>query len=205
LNNLLTPAQKFEVLIQGLIDQKYGFVDQFLDENIISGLRMNLTKYYENNEMNPAGIGKKFDYQKNTEVRGDLIKWINNDSSDFFERAFLAQVQNFINHLNSTCYTSINDFEFHYAMYDVGSFYKRHLDQFKTDRGRKYSLVTYLNDDWKIDDGGNLSLYLEDERIENVFPYGGRSVFFKSDELEHEVYPSFNRRRISIAGWLKTT
>ncbi|MFD1316717.1 2OG-Fe(II) oxygenase [Namhaeicola litoreus] len=205
MNNLLAETQKFEVLIQGLIDQKFGFIDQFLDESIISGLRFNLINYYENNQMNPAGIGKKFDYQKNTEVRGDLIKWINNNTTDFFEKAFLDQVQNFINHLNSTCYTSINDFEFHYAIYDVGSFYKRHLDQFKTDRGRKFSLVTYLNDDWKKSDGGNLSLYLEDEKIENVFPYGGRSIFFKSDELEHEVHPSHNRKRFSIAGWLKTT
>lgn len=202
--NIVSETEKYEVLIQGLIDQKFGFVDHFVDESIVAGLRNNLAKYYDSKEMNPAGVGKNFDYQKNTEVRGDLIKWIDNNSVDSFERAFLNQVQNFINHLNATCYTSINDFEFHYAMYDVGSFYKRHLDQFKSDRGRKYSLVTYLNDNWKIADGGNLSLYIENEKIENIFPYGGRSVFFKSDELEHEVHPSHNRKRLSIAGWLKT-
>ncbi|MGB5264838.1 MAG: 2OG-Fe(II) oxygenase [Lutimonas sp.] len=202
--NIVSETEKYEVLIQGLIDQKFGFVDHFVDESIVAGLRNNLAKYYDSKEMNPAGVGKNFDYQKNTEVRGDLIKWIDNNSVDSFERAFLNQVQNFINHLNATCYTSINDFEFHYAMYDVGSFYKRHLDQFKSDRGRKYSLVTYLNDNWKIADGGNLSLYIENEKTENIFPYGGRSVFFKSDELEHEVHPSHNKKRLSIAGWLKT-
>jgi len=63
--------------------------------------------------------------------------------------------------------------------------------------------VTYLNDDWQLTDGGKLSLYLADQEID-VFPLGGRSIFFKSDETEHEVHPSANRPRLSIAGWLKS-
>ena len=39
--------------------------------------------------------------------------------------------------------------------------------------------------------------------IDDKSPMGGRMVFFKSDEMEHEVHPSFTRERISIAGWLK--
>jgi len=35
-------------------------------------------------------------------------------------------------------------------------------------------------------------------------PIGGRMVFFSSDEMEHEVHPSFTRERISIAGWFKS-
>lgn len=94
--------------------------------------------------------------------------------------------------------------EFHYARYDLGSFYKRHLDQFKSHRGRKYSLVIYLNEEWKEEDGGNLRLYLENDRVEDVYPVGGRAVFFKSDELEHEVMPAPERSRLSVAGWLKS-
>jgi SM-20-related protein len=109
----------------------------------------------------------------------------------------------FIDYLNQTCYTGINDFEFHYAFYEAGSFYQRHLDQFRADLGRKFSLVTYLNDNWSDDDGGKLSLYLQDRDV-SIFPYGGRSVFFKSDEVEHEVHLA-GRSRISIAGWLKRT
>jgi SM-20-related protein len=60
-----------------------------------------------------------------------------------------------------------------------------------------------LNDNWSDDDGGKLSLYLQDRDV-SIFPYGGRSVFFKSDEVEHEVHLA-GRSRISIAGWLKRT
>ena len=101
--------------------------------------------------------------------------------------------------------TSINDYESHYARYEQNSYYKRHLDQFKNDKGRKYSLILYLNELWLENDGGQLSLYPDGEKQKNISPIGGRMVFFKSDKMEHEVHPSFTRERMSIAGWLKST
>ena len=61
----------------------------------------------------------------------------------------------------------------------------------------------YLNEDWLESDGGQLALYHPDGTQENVLPVSGRAVFFESDKVEHEVHPSFNRYRLSIAGWLK--
>lgn len=194
---------QFEALIDGLLNNQYGLCESFMDTHIISGLRDNLFKHRENGEMHPAGIGKKFDYQKNTLVRGDLIKWIDNESQDVFERVLLDKIKRFIKYLNRTCYTSINDYEFHYANYEVNSFYKRHLDQFKSEKGRQFSFIIYLNENWTTTDGGKLSLYVNANKIDETYPLEGRTVFFKSDELEHEVHPSFTRNRISIAGWLK--
>ncbi|GAA4829181.1 2OG-Fe(II) oxygenase [Algivirga pacifica] len=195
----------FEELIQGMVSQKFGVCDTFLDPSLTEGLRNNLLSYLGDGKMKPAGIGQNFDYQKNAEVRGDVIKWIENDSNDPFERQFLDKVERFIQYLNSTCYTSINAYEFHYAYYEQGSFYQRHLDQFKSDKGRKFSLVTYLNEDWQPENGGKLSLYLEGEKEIEVYPIGGRSACFKADELEHEVHVSPDRYRLSIAGWLKNS
>lgn len=197
----LLPVQKFEDLIEGLLSDHYGLVDNFIDPSLVAGLRDNLLRNRERGEMHPAGIGKHFSFTRNLKIRGDKIHWIDKNSADKYERAFNAQIQDFIKYLNRTCYTGINDFEFHYAYYDAGSFYQRHKDQFKLDQGRKFSLVTYLNDDWRPEDEGNLILHLEEEDVD-ILPLGGRSVFFKSDELEHEVKPS-NRIRMSIAGWLK--
>ena len=196
-------AWKFEALIDGLVERQFGLVDHFLPDDIVGGLRQNLLTLRESGRMHPAGIGKHFSYQKNLKVRGDQISWIEKDSDNPFEKSFMLQINDFINYLNHTCYTGINDFEFHYAYYEEGSFYKRHLDQFKVDLGRKYSLVTYLNDDWQEDDGGKLTLYLDQQEI-GVYPYGGRTIFFKSDEVEHEVHLA-SRPRMSIAGWLKRT
>jgi SM-20-related protein len=194
---------QFESLIEGLLNNQYGCCEHFISPEVIYGLRNNLYQYLEKGEMHPAGIGKKFDYQKNALVRGDLIKWIDEQTTNEFERLFLAKIRRFIQYLNKTCYTAINAFEFHYANYEVNSFYKRHLDQFKSEKGRKFSFIIYLNDNWNVSDGGKLSLFLNQHKIDDVYPLENRAVFFKSDELEHEVHPSYTRNRISIAGWLK--
>ena len=194
--------QTFEVLISGLIDREFGVCDSFLGEKIIEGLRENLLNYHQADLMHPAGIGRNFDYIKNAKVRGDVIHWIDNQSQDPFERVFLDTVNAFIAYLNRTCYTGITDYEFHYAYYEEGSFYKRHLDQFKSNKGRQFSFVLYLNKDWQESSGGNLSLYLGEEEY-TLYPIGDRVVFFRSDQTEHEVHPAHDRPRLSIAGWLK--
>jgi SM-20-related protein len=194
---------QFEALIQGLIDQGFGSCDGFLDEETISGLRNQLLILHKENKMFPAGIGKNLQHQINTLVRGDLIRWLDPESENIHERNFLQKIERFTRYLNQTCFTNIRSFEFHYAYYERNSFYKRHIDQFKYDSGRKYSLVLYLNEDWHPSDGGSLSLYLPDGTIQQQEPIEGRAVLFKSDKLEHEVRPSTTRFRLSVAGWLK--
>lgn len=194
--------QQFENLILGLNRAEFGVCDSFLNEETVKGLRTNLENYYDLDLMHPAGVGKNFDYVKNTKIRGDVIKWIDEKTNDVFEKAFLEKVTSFITYLNETCFTGINDFEFHYAYYEKGSFYKRHLDQFKADKGRLFSFVIYLNDNWSENDGGKLSVYTVNKES-SISPKGGKAVFFRSDVTEHEVHPSHTRPRLSIAGWLK--
>jgi SM-20-related protein len=192
--------EKFECLIQGILDHHFASQASFFEKNLVSRLRNNLLERQAAGKMHPAGIGKHVNYQKNLKVRGDVISWIDETNPDSAEQAFLQTVEAFCRYLNRTCYTGITGFEFHYALYETGSFYKRHLDQFRQDRGRKFSMVSYLNDDWSPADGGQLVLYLPDGEVE-VTPEPGRVVFFKADEIEHEVKPA-RRDRLSIAGWL---
>ena len=60
----------------------------------------------------------------------------------------------------------------------------------------------YLNDEWKENDGGELCVHNEGNR-QNISPLNGKSVFFKSNELEHEVLVT-HKPRMSITGWLKS-
>lgn len=191
---------KFEALIEGLLDHQFGSVDAFISPELTAALRQQLETVYEAGAMKPAGIGQHFTYEKNLKIRGDLIYWLEKEHSAA-EKAFLEHIEAFVDYLNRTCYTGINAFEFHFARYEAGSFYKRHLDQFKSDQGRKFSLVTYLNENWNTEDSGQLLLF-SGEKPEEIFPAGGRAVFFKSDEIEHEVKVA-TRARMSIAGWLK--
>ena len=195
---------QFEALIQGLIDDEYGCCDNFILPETILGLRANINKLYETGDMKSSGIGNNSDFHKDKNIRGDYINWIEEQSTNQFEIIFLKKIDKFIMHLNNTCYTSINSFESHYASYEKTNFYKRHIDQFKNEKGRKYSIVLYLNHDWKQEDGGLLSLYPEGKKQIDIAPLSGRIVFFRSDEMEHEVNASFTRDRKSIAGWMKT-
>ena len=150
-----------------------------------------------------AGFGNKQDFQKDKTTRGDQINWINTGSSDLFEMNYLRKVERFILYLNTTCFTSLKSLESHYANYGISEFYVRHKDQFENEKGRQYSIVLYLNLDWKIEDGGMLSLYPKGKKQIDISPFGGRMVFFHSSQMEHEVKASFTRDRSSIAGWLK--
>ena len=191
----------FDELINDLIEKDFSFTDKMFPKDLLSNLLVNLNIKLENRQMKAAGIGNKFVYQRNLEVRGDVISWLDNNGSDVHELEFFKIVDDFISYLNSTCYSGINDSEFHYAVYDEGSFYKKHIDQFKSDFGRKYSMVTYLNENWNILDGGELMIYDDLNKI-TIEPLFGRTVFFRSDIIEHEVLIT-NRQRFSIAGWLK--
>lgn len=199
----LLEQDQFEKLIQGLIDDDYGCCNDFILASTVAGLSTEITSLSELGSMNPSGVGNKLDFQKNKEIRGDKINWIEEKSSNQFEMIYLKKIGKFINYLNRTCFTSITNFESHYSTYETKSFYKRHLDQFKNEKGRKYSIVLYLNKDWKEEDDGVLSLYPKNAEQVNISPVGGRMVFFRSDEMEHEVHASFTRERRSIAGWLK--
>ncbi len=194
---------QFEELIQGLIDNNYGCCNNFILPATITGLRDTIQNLTDLGEMKPSGVGNKIDFQENKNIRGDKINWIKDQSLNPFELIYLNKIEKFILYLNKTCFTSIKTFESHYSNYEKKSFYKRHLDQFKSEKGRKYSIVLYLNKDWTEADGGLLSLYPKEKKQINISPLGGRMVLFRSDQMEHEVHASFTRNRRSIAGWLK--
>ncbi|MFT5336964.1 MAG: SM-20-related protein [Luteibaculaceae bacterium] len=195
---------QFEGLIAGLINDDFGNCTDFILPEIIVGLRGNLNALSKAGDLKSAGIGNKLNYHQNQEIRGDKIHWIDGGSNNEFELIYLQKMEKFMLYLNKTCFTAIKGFESHYASYGITHIYKRHLDQFKNENGRKFSTVLYLNDNWVEEDGGNLSLYPAGKNQVNIIPSGGRLVLFRSDEMEHEVQASNTRNRQSIAGWMKS-
>ena len=190
----------FEELIQGMLENEAGVHAAFIDPALVQALRSRLEENFRQGAMKQAGIGRQAGLQHKPEIRGDYIFWIDKEHNEE-EAAFLAIIEDFVAYLNRTCYTGINAWEFHYALYPAGSFYRRHKDQFRSDLGRLYSFIVYLNEDWQPDDGGELALYC-DKGTRRVLPEGGSAVFFRSDQTEHEVLPA-HRPRMSITGWLK--
>lgn len=202
-NEEIKEQNQFEELIQGLIDNQYGCCNDFILPSTATGLRNNIRTLNASGNLKSAGIGNKTDFQNDQLIRSDKVNWIEKFSTNQYEKIYLQKIWRFIHHLNKTCFTSIKTFESHYSNYELGSFYKRHLDQFKSEKGRKYSIVLYLNQNWEVKDDGLLSLYPLNSEQKDIAPLEGRMVFFRSDEMEHEVHPSSTRERKSIAGWLK--
>ena len=191
----------FDILIDSFLANKIGVDTCFLSETLAKGLQQNILQLQQDDMLTAAGIGNNVVKDPGQKMRGDNIFWMDKNWPNIYEQEFLYLVDNFIEYLNSTCYAGINGYEFHYAVYEKGSFYKRHKDQFKNDDNRKYSLINYLNDDWLETDGGQLFVY-PDEIVQKILPQSQTAVFFKSDEMEHEVMKA-NRSRMSISGWLK--
>jgi SM-20-related protein len=188
-------------LIDSFLENNIGIDTDFLSDDLSNGLQENIKNLQADNLMTYAGVGNETIMDTKQQMRGDKIYWMDKSHDNTFEQQFLKQVESFIERLNSTCYTGINGYEFHYAVYGQGAGYKRHKDQFKNDSNRKYSLINYLNNDWLEADGGQLLVYQKEE-VQKIQPQSQTAVFFKSDEMEHEVVKA-NRSRMSITGWLK--
>jgi SM-20-related protein len=191
----------YEQLIQELLEKGFGSVDNWFSDDEIMDLRKELLSRYRVDDFELAGIGNMFNHQTTTAVRSDHILWLDRLVEKQAEKVFFAKVQDFINHLNRTCYTGIRESEFHYAVYEPEAFFKRHKDQFANDDRRKFSFVLYLTNNWLIGDGGELVLYQKENTI--IQPKAGTVIFFDST-IEHEVMPS-KTLRLSLAGWLKTS
>jgi SM-20-related protein len=193
--------ESFEELISSYIENKVGVSKDFLSENLASSLRNNLLNLYKDEELKAAGIGHFGTFAKNKEIRSDVIYWLDKENNNPYELEFFKLIEDFITYLNKECYTGIQSYEFHYALYKPGTFYKRHLDQFQDTSTRQFSMITYLNLDWKEGDGGELNVY-KNKKSQTISPTNRKTVFFKSNELEHEVLET-NQIRLSITGWLR--
>ncbi len=197
----------FETIIDGVLNDGYGITDNFITPGEVIALTNRLHQRRDLGKFKAAGTGND-QVSVGNAMRGDEILWLEEATTTPVEVAFLLRISEFVAYVNQTCYLGLRDFEFHYALYSPGTFYKRHLDRFRSDSRRKLSIVCYLNTNWEEADGGQLALYLpgatggKEQQI-IISPIGGRLVCFESGLLEHEVLPA-THERLSVTGWLKT-
>lgn len=156
----------------------------------------------QNDEFQRAGIGRKDDYLTNDFVRTDSICWIRGETPA--AQTWLDWTARLQRYLNQRLFMGLFSFESHYAHYRPGDFYKRHLDAFRGEANRILTIVTYLNPDWHLDDGGEMVLYQDETDTQGiqVTPGFGTLAIFLSEEFPHEVRPA-KRDRYSIAGWYR--
>ncbi|HNR73155.1 MAG TPA: 2OG-Fe(II) oxygenase [Cyclobacteriaceae bacterium] len=196
----MTLTDKLNMLADGLAEHGYAVIDHFLLPGEVQAI-LQLDEFQNGLlQFKKAGIGQQQEKQINESIRGDYIQWIDRNTAPPPLQVYLEKLNTLMGFVNQTLYLSLKDYEVHLTQYPPGTFYKRHLDQFKKDDHRKLSAICYLNPNWKTMEGGQLRLYLQN-KTEDVLPEAGRLVCFRSDLLEHEVLPA-TRPRLSLTGWL---
>ena len=150
----------------------------------------------------PGGVGRGAQHTRHADVRGDVISWL--DDVKEADHSYLTLMEGLRVGLNERLYLGLFDYDCHYAIYDAGTRYQRHLDSLSGQRNRLLSTVIYLNDGWAHTDGGELILYRGTDQIPTarILPRPGRMVLFLSEDFPHEVLAA-RRPRHSIAGWFR--
>ncbi len=190
----------WEDLLDQLAERSWLVLDNFLSLEELNALLKEFEQHRKQEDLRRAGIGNAFHYQKDKEVRGDYIVWIDKEESASHTWSFYQRMLSFMGDLNRGLLLSMKEIEAHFALYPPGAFYQRHVDQFKNNGHRILSFACYLNRNWQEGDGGEIEI-VDGDQIVVIPPLAGRLVLFRSDLVEHAVLKT-HKDRISITGWM---
>ncbi|KZN67573.1 2OG-Fe(II) oxygenase [Pseudoalteromonas luteoviolacea] len=179
-----------------------SIIENAIDPHIIQSLNKRIATL-EEDKFQTAGIGRQSDHEKNVKIRRDKILWL--DQNNELELGYIQAMDELKDFLNRRLFMGLFSYESHFAHYQEGAFYKKHLDAFKGRANRVLTTVFYLNDQWQTEHGGELVIYDpndHEKELCRVLPNQGTLVTFLSDEFPHEVLPA-HKSRYSIAGWFR--
>ena len=169
-----------------------------LEQAIPADLCWALYQDVQQQSLKAAGVGRQGQHQLAQQVRRDHTAWL--DADNPVQQQYLHRMALLQQDMNQRCFLGLIDFEAHYARYQQGDFYQKHLDAFVGRSNRVLSSVCYLN---TAAQGGELVLYDEqDQLLTKVQPKAGTLVVFESCRFPHEVLPAAEPR-YSIAGWFR--
>ncbi|MDF3123734.1 2OG-Fe(II) oxygenase [Rheinheimera sp. 1928-s] len=183
-----------EQLASPFYQQGYVVLEQAIPADLCQALYQDV----QQQELKAAGVGRQGQHLLDLQVRRDQTAWLNADNP--VQQQYLHMMAQLQHDMNQRCFLGLIDFEAHYARYQQGDFYQKHLDAFVGRSNRVLSTVCYLN---TAEQGGELVLYDEqDQLLTKVQPKAGTLVVFESCRFPHEVLPA-SEPRYSIAGWFR--
>lgn len=193
---------KIENILNDLDQQGWSVQEQFFPSELVLELSETLSSFRQQGILNQAGVGRKEGFHIEQSIRSDEISWFEETNLNEAQKKYLTITKKIQDEINQRFYLGLFDFEVHFALYSPNAFYKRHLDQHKNQDTRVLTLITYLNEGWNKEDGGELQLYLKNGQTISILPNAGTIVCFLSAEFEHEVLPA-KRERASLTGWFR--
>ena len=188
---------EYENIVDALVADGYIIIENAIEKGLCERL---LESASDESLYKRAGISSSQNLHIDGTKRRDKTRWLDTDGAAM--SAFLAWSDSLRNYLNRTLYLGLSYYEAHFAIYEEGDFYEKHLDAFVGSKNRVVTTVLYLNEGWSEEDGGALLIYDDERVIERVAPKMGTLVIFMSDRFPHEVLPA-KKKRHSIAGWFR--
>ncbi|WP_223456592.1 MULTISPECIES: 2OG-Fe(II) oxygenase [unclassified Pseudomonas] len=188
-------------IVDDLAEHGWSQQNIFLPLDLTQALAAECRKRAVEGELAPAAVGRGPSSEIREGIRGDHIQWIDPGQAEACD-SYLNLMDSLREAINRGLFLGLEDFESHFAMYPPGAFYLKHVDRFRDDDRRMVSAVVYLNDGWLPEHGGQLRMYLDNDRVQDVQPIGGCLVVFLSAEVPHEVLPA-TRDRLSLTGWFR--
>jgi SM-20-related protein len=210
--------------LQELVKNNYVVIPNFLTQDLQEGLRQDVEKLRNEGHFKIAKIGQDSTNTLNRDIRDAQTCFIGggtrrDNMPTHPARTDMIQILETVsqrlsnNAILQSPPLDSNLSELLYAYYPQGGFYRRHRDAITGSASvlRTYSLLLYLNQDWKPTDRGNLRIHLDgydgDElptgvkpNYVDVPPEGGTLVLFDSAKVPHEVLDT-NAERLAIVGW----
>lgn len=177
-----------------------GYAVETIEPSLVASLEAALQIHRIENRFHSASVGRGIDKVVHKSIRSDEISWIEDWSgshlSEFFK--LLCELQK---ELCRKCMLSLKRYEGHFAVYQEGEFYEKHLDNHQGRNHRQISTVVYLNACL----GGELLIYGEDDPsqvVKTIATSPGRMVLFDSKRVWHKVNTAQSERR-SLTGWFR--
>lgn len=192
-------------MVDDLADRGFTIRQGLFDDEYLRALAAEAREAWADGEYHRAGVGREVDLR--SEIRSDHVLWLDPAAPTDLQQRYLDFIGELRLEIARELFLPLREFEAHFTVYPPGAFYKRHLDQFQHQPHRMVSCLLYLNEDWHLNDGGELCIFEPpdedgDEREILVLPEFGTFVAFLSDRIEHEVRPT-RRERLSLTGWLR--
>lgn len=196
--------EQWQTVLDDLVERHFAVRQDLFPEELVAALAEEARRLWEAGRFRRARIGRGSHQQLRPEIRSDFIHWLHPEQLSPPQAAYWTAIDQLRLQLNRALFLNLREFEAHLAVYPPGTFYRRHLDQFREGHARLITCLLYLNRDWREDFGGQLRIYLPDneDAFVDVLPMAGTFVMFRSDTVAHEVLPA-TRHRFSITGWLR--
>jgi SM-20-related protein len=186
----------YEKIADALVNDGYIIIENALEPQLSKQL---LKISNETDDFKKAGISNSS--LRDEKRRRDKIKWLDADTEA--TTAYLNFAEGLQAYLNRSLYLGLRYYEAHFAVYESGDFYEKHLDTFQNSKNRVVTTVYYLNEAWDANSGGELIIYDKNSKeIKRVVPKANTLVVFMSEDFPHEVLPA-KAKRSSIAGWFR--